>query len=96
MTNHAAEVTDPGLPPGFEAHSIDFISADERHGTATKQALFWFMPNFNFFSIALRLRGPSLGLSMWWSILAGVLGMVFGSFFMGFHASQGPKLGLPR
>ncbi|CUR56127.1 Cytosine/purines, uracil, thiamine, allantoin permease [metagenome] len=92
----ADNTADPGVNLGIESHSIDFISPEERHGTALKQGFFWFMPNFNFFSIALGFVGPSLGLSLTWSIVAGVLGMVFGSFFMGFHASQGPQLGLPQ
>lgn len=96
MIDDPAVTTDVVARAGIEAHSIDFITADERHGTPLKQALFWFMPNFNFFSIALGFVGPSLGLSLSWSIAAGVLGMVFGSFFMGFHASQGPQLGLPQ
>lgn len=85
-----------GGATSIETHSIDYIPAHERHGTVMGQALFWFMPNFNFFSIALGFVGPSLGLSFGWSVLAGVLGMVFGSFFMGFHGSQGPHLGLPQ
>src|SRR6184192_2954397 len=40
--------------------------------------------------------GPALGLSMGWSILAGVLGIWFGTLFMAFHATQGPVFGLPQ
>lgn len=93
---HPAATTTLTPISGIEAHSIDYIPTRERHGTTLKQALFWFMPNFNFFSIALGFVGPGLGLSFGWSVLAGVLGMVFGSFFMGFHGSQGPQLGLPQ
>jgi purine-cytosine permease-like protein len=30
------------------------------------------------------------------SVLAGTLGILFGTFFMAFHATQGPKMGLPQ
>lgn len=79
-----------------EQHSIDFIPPSERHGSVWRQGPFWFVPNFNFFSIALGFIGPSLGLSVAWTVAAGALGLVFGGLFMAFHGSQGPKLGLPQ
>jgi nucleobase:cation symporter-1, NCS1 family len=79
-----------------EQHSIDYIPAEERHGNVWRQGPFWFVTNFNFFSIALGFVGPSLGLSVLWTVVAGVLGLVFGGLFMAFHGSQGPKLGLPQ
>jgi nucleobase:cation symporter-1, NCS1 family len=79
-----------------EQHSIDYIPADERKGNVWRQGPFWFVTNFNFFSIALGFVGPSLGLSVLWTVVAGALGLVFGGLFMAFHGSQGPKLGLPQ
>lgn len=79
-----------------EQHSIDYIPAEERHGSVWRQGPFWFVPNFNFFSIALGFIGPSLGLSVAWTVAAGALGLVFGGLFMAFHGAQGPKLGLPQ
>jgi purine-cytosine permease-like protein len=86
----------PGALAAVEAHSIDFIQDSERHGSVWKQGPFWFVANFNFFSIALGFVGPSLGLSVGWTVIAGAAGLIFGTFFMAFHASQGPKLGLPQ
>jgi purine-cytosine permease-like protein len=40
--------------------------------------------------------GPALGLSLGWTELAGALGIVIGTLFMAFHASQGPPMGLPH
>ena len=40
--------------------------------------------------------GPAVGLSIGWSVLALSLGVCFGTFFMAFHANQGPRLGLPQ
>jgi nucleobase:cation symporter-1, NCS1 family len=88
--------TAPTSGGAVEAHSIDYIPADERHGNVWRQGPFWFVTNFNFFSIALGFVGPSLGLSVLWTVVAGALGLVFGGLFMAFHGSQGPKLGLPQ
>ena len=60
------------------------------------QGPFWFLGNFQFFTIALGFVGPSLGLGFGYTSLAGALGILFGTIFVAFHASQGPELGLPQ
>jgi NCS1 family nucleobase:cation symporter-1 len=80
----------------IEFRSIDFVPEDERHGRVADQGLFWFLGNFHFFSIAIGFVGPSLGLSMGATIVAGTIGMLIGTTFQAFHASQGPELGLPQ
>ena len=80
----------------IEARSIDYVPADERHGKVWQQGPFWFLGNFQFFTIAIGFLGPSLGLTLGLSVLAGALGIVFGTFFMAFHATQGATLGLPQ
>jgi nucleobase:cation symporter-1, NCS1 family len=40
--------------------------------------------------------GPSLGLSLGYTALAGTLGIVIGTTFQAFHASQGAEMGLPQ
>jgi purine-cytosine permease-like protein len=89
-------VATPGLVSGIEVRSIDYVPENERHGKVWQQGPFWFLGNFQFFTIALGFLGPTLGLSVGQSILAGALGILFGTFFMAFHATQGPKLGLPQ
>ena len=37
-----------------------------------------------------------MGLSLAWSSPRCVLGALFGTFFMAFHANQGPRMGLPQ
>jgi nucleobase:cation symporter-1, NCS1 family len=80
----------------IETRSIDYVPDDERHGKVSHQGPFWFVGNFQPFTLALGFVGPSLGLSLWWSIVAGVAGIAFGTLFMAFHATQGPVLGLPQ
>ena len=85
---------DGGL--GIEARSIDFVPETERHGRLGHQGQFWFLSNFHFFVIAIGFVGPSLGLSLGWTALAGAVGILIGTTFQAFHASQGPELGLPQ
>jgi NCS1 family nucleobase:cation symporter-1 len=81
---------------GVEVRSIDWVPDRERHGKLWHQLPLWFLGNFQYFSIPIGFIGPSLGLSMWWTIIASVLGIYVGTVFMAFHGSQGPKLGLPQ
>ncbi len=81
---------------GIERHSIDFVPEHERHGRVGDQGLFWFLSNFQFFAIAIGFVGPSLGLSLGYTVLAGAVGIVVGTAFQAFHASQGAEMGLPQ
>ncbi len=82
--------------PAIEARSIDYVPAGERHGRVAAQGPFWFLGNFHFFTVSIGFIGPSLGLSLGAAITAGTLGILFGTLFMAFHASQGAELGLPQ
>lgn len=80
----------------IERRSITFVPEHERHGRVIDQGPFWFLSNFHFFAIAIGFVGPSLGLSLGFTALAGILGIVIGTTFQAFHASQGAELGLPQ
>jgi len=80
----------------IESRSIDWITPGERRGSAVRVSPLFFIANWSFFSIALGFTGPSLGLSIGWAILSSALGLIVGTFFMAFHATQGPRLGLPQ
>jgi NCS1 family nucleobase:cation symporter-1 len=90
------EQPDRGLVDQIEVHSIDWIPDPERHGKVWQQTMLWFLGNFQYFTIPIGFVGPALGLSLGWSILAGALGIWFGTLFMAFHATQGPVFGLPQ
>ena len=80
----------------IESRSIDFVPEAERHGRVIDQGPFWFLSNFQFFAIAIGFVGPSLGLSLGYTAVAGVVGILIGTTFQAFHASQGAELGLPQ
>jgi len=80
----------------MEQRSIAFVPEHERHGRVIDQGPFWFLSNFHFFAIAIGFVGPSLGLSLGYTALAGTLGILIGTLFQAFHASQGAELGLPQ
>ncbi|MFC5909766.1 purine-cytosine permease family protein [Streptacidiphilus monticola] len=89
----------PGSRPSgglIEVRSIDYVPAAERHGKVWHQGPFWFTGNFVLTTMVTGFLGPTLGLSVGWSVLAVVLGACFGTFFMAFHANQGPRMGLPQ
>ncbi len=84
------------IPKGIEVHSIDWVPENERHGRLWHQPIFWFLGDFQFVTISIGFIGPSMGLSILWTFVAGSLGIIIGTAFMAFHGSQGPKLGLPQ
>jgi purine-cytosine permease-like protein len=81
---------------GIETRSIDCIPNIERHGKVWHQAPLWFLSNFQYATIAVGFIGPSLGLSLGWTIVACTAGILVGTCFMALHATQGPTLGLPQ
>lgn len=80
----------------IEQRSIDYVPRAERHGKVWHQGPFWFTGNFVLPTMVTGFIGPSLGLGVGWSVLAVVLGAGLGTFFMAFHANQGPRMGLPQ
>jgi NCS1 family nucleobase:cation symporter-1 len=80
----------------IESRSIDFVPEAERHGRVRDQGPFWFLSNFHFFAIAIGFVGPSLGLSLGATAIAGILGIIIGTALQAFHASQGAEMGLPQ
>ncbi|MGO3682640.1 purine-cytosine permease family protein, partial [Brevibacterium aurantiacum] len=80
----------------IESRSIDVVPLAERHGKVWHQGPFWFAGNFVLTTLVVGFTGPTMGLSLGFSILAIVLGVGFGTFFMAFHANQGPTMGLAQ
>lgn len=87
---------EPRQPAGIELHSIDYVPAAERHGTVRHLGALWFVSGVNLTGLATGITTESAGAGLVWTLVATVLGSLFGTFFMAFHSAQGPQLGLPQ
>ncbi len=85
-----------GFDAAIETRSIDWVPLQARRGTVADQGKFWFLGNFHFFTIAIGFIGPSMGLALGWTALAGAIGILIGTVFQAFHANQGAEMGLPQ
>ena len=85
------------LNSGFiERRSIDYVPLAERHGKVWHLWPVWFSGDANLATLAVGVLGITLGGNLLWTAVAVVAGCAFGTFFMAFHSTQGPQLGLPQ
>ncbi|GGM08126.1 purine-cytosine permease family protein [Nakamurella endophytica] len=89
----AGPATGPG---GIEVRSIEAIPLAERHGRVRDQFTLWFGLNANIFVVVLGGVTVFLGLNLLWASIAIVVGVLVGLTLVGFHAIQGPRLGVPQ
>jgi nucleobase:cation symporter-1, NCS1 family len=80
----------------IETRSIEYVPLAERHGKVWHLWPVWFSGDAHLATLATGVIGVTLGLNLLWSAVAIVAGCVFGTFFMAFHSTQGPQLGLPQ
>lgn len=80
----------------IEKRSIDYIPIAERHGKVWHLWPVWFAGDAHLATVATGVVGVGLGGNLLWMSIAVVLGSAFGTFFMAFHSTQGPQLGLPQ
>ena len=82
--------------PLIEKRSIDYVPCAERHGKVWHLWPVWFAGDANLATLAVGVIGITLGGNLLWTTVAVVLGCALGTFFMAFHSTQGPRLGLPQ
>src|SRR3954462_15661677 len=80
----------------IEVRSIDYVPLSERHGKLWHLGPLWFMSNAQIATLAGGVLGVTTGGNLIWSLIAIVLGVFIGTFFMAAHSAQGPPLGLPQ
>ncbi len=80
----------------IEKRSIDYVPLAERHGKVWHLWPVWFSGDAHLATIATGFVGIALGGNFIWMTIAVLLGSAFGTFFMAFHSTQGPQLGLPQ
>ncbi|HEX4268567.1 MAG TPA: cytosine permease [Steroidobacteraceae bacterium] len=82
--------------PRIETRSINYVPLAERHGKVWHLWPVWFSGNAQLATVAVGTLGITLGGNLLWSSVAVLTGCLVGTFFMAFHAAQGPQLGLPQ
>ncbi len=80
----------------IEARSIDYVPLAERHGKVWHLWPVWFSGEAHLATLAVGMIGIALGGNLLWTALAVLAGCAIGTFFMAFHSTQGPQLGLPQ
>jgi NCS1 nucleoside transporter family len=80
----------------IEKRSIDYVPIAERHGKVWHLWPVWFSGDAHLATVATGVVGIALGGNLVWMAIAVTLGAAFGTFFMAFHSTQGPQLGLPQ
>jgi NCS1 nucleoside transporter family len=80
----------------IETRSIDYVPAAERHGKVWHLWPVWFSGDAHLATLAVGVLGITLGGNLLWTSVAVILGCLLGTFFMAFHSTQGPQLGLPQ
>jgi nucleobase:cation symporter-1, NCS1 family len=80
----------------IEHRSIDYVPIRERHGKLWHLWPVWFTGGAHLATVATGFVGVALGGNLAWMSIAVLLGCAFGTFFMAFHSTQGPQLGLPQ
>ena len=79
-----------------ESRSIDYVPLAERRGKVWHLWPIWFTGDAHLATLATGALAIPLGLSFAWAAVAILSGVALGTFFMSFHSSQGPELGLPQ
>ena len=80
----------------IESRSIDYVPLAERRGKVWHLWPVWFAGDAHLATVAVGVLGIALGGNLLWTAVAVILGCLLGTFFMAFHSTQGPQLGLPQ
>jgi len=80
----------------IETRSIDYVPLAERHGKVWHLWPVWFSGDAHLATLAVGILGITLGGNLLWTSIAVIAGCALGTFFMAFHSTQGPQLGLPQ
>src|SRR5699024_10841872 len=67
-----------------------------RHGKPRSLFNIWFSANMQIAVLVTGGLAVSLGLNIFWALVAAVIGNLIGGIFMALHSVQGPRLGIPQ
>jgi trigonelline permease len=90
-------MSDSPAVPMLEKHTIGFVPEADRHGKVRDLFTLWFGGNLAPLPIVTGALAPAMfGLSLWWSLVAFVVGHLLGGALMALHSAQGPQMGIPQ
>lgn len=94
MTQSTAN-SSSSAPLKIESNGVNAVSHTDRYGDASGLFPIWFSWNVSILGLTYGIYVYSLGLSVWQSISAGIIGYLVSSFLVGILAVGGPRTGLP-
>ncbi|MEY8000028.1 cytosine permease [Clostridium sp. Mt-5] len=80
----------------IETRSIEWVPKEERHGKPSDLFSIWFGGNMHITTLVTGGLCVIVGLNLFWSVVAILLGNLIGAIFMALHSAQGPILGIPQ
>ncbi|KMT22206.1 purine-cytosine permease family protein [Clostridium cylindrosporum] len=80
----------------IETRSIEWVPHNERHGHPKSLFSVWFGANMHITTLVSGALCVTIGLNLFWSIVAVILGALIGAIFTASHSAQGPTLGVPQ
>ncbi|MGG0418627.1 cytosine permease [Priestia aryabhattai] len=80
----------------IERRSIEFVPDEERHGSVKSLFTIWFSANMQISTAINGALGIVLGLNLFWTFVALIIGNLIGGIFMASHSAQGPHIGIPQ
>lgn len=79
-----------------ETTHIDAVDPSKRHGRPRDLFPVWFSSNLSVGNAIFGALAVAVGNSLWWAVLAVLVGNVLGGTFMALHSVQGARLGVPQ
>lgn len=84
-------------PELVERRTIEAVPVSERHGRTRDLFNIWFAANVTPLTFVTgALAAQVFGLSLWWSVVAILVGNLGAGMLMALHSAQGPRLGVPQ
>jgi NCS1 family nucleobase:cation symporter-1 len=80
----------------IEKRTIEYVPEEERHGSVRNLFTIWFSANMQVTTLVTGALAIEFGLSIFWGLIAVIIGNLLGAIFMASHSVQGPKLGIPQ
>lgn len=93
MADAAGKIVEADKVGSIEQHDIRPIPLSDRHGSAKDLTRMWFGANTNYVVLLTGTVPITMGLGLWDSVLAVLLGNILGCIVLGLSSIMGPRTG---